>query len=84
MKNSNTILQQLDSAFSCEDQTGMSICRAFEVLLKEQKAATNNQLRVLLLTNGWSEESLASAEYKKRNPISCGGTMGIMDVSSWR
>ena len=64
IENSNTFLQQLDSAFSGEDQTGMSICRAFEVLLKKQKAATNNQLRVLLLTNGWSEESLASAEYK--------------------
>ena len=64
IENSNTILQQLDSAFSGDDQTGMSICRAFEALLKEQKTATNNQLRVLLLTNGWSEESLASAEHK--------------------
>ena len=64
VNNANAVFQKLDSAFSGTDQLGMSVSCAFEELLQQRKAATDKQLRVLLLTNGWSEESLASAEHK--------------------
>ena len=64
VNNANAVLQKLNSTFSGTDETGTSVSRAFGALLQQRKAATDNQLRVLLLTNGWSEELLASVEHK--------------------